>query len=186
MNSNIHAVETLPFLPNTILVSGDGRNTGKTTFASQLIRHLSSQGEVFGIKTTPHIHFETAGLDIIESNEGYVVAEEKGMHGKDSSLFLQAGAKRVFLIMAGDSYIDRALNCILDAIKDTVTVAESGNMHKVLKPGYSFFVRQQGIDIRKTKYLAYNPLIVTNNGKEFDFDFERFSMKAQSLVLKEK
>ncbi len=87
-------------LPKLILITGNGRNVGKTSFATEIIRHLSESIDIIGIKVSPHIHDLNEDLEIICKTQNFIVAEEKGRSKKDSSLLLQAGAKRVFFIMA--------------------------------------------------------------------------------------
>ena len=76
-----------------ILIAGNGRNVGKTTFATEVIRHLSKSNTVIGIKISPHIHGINEGLVVIHKTNDFVVVEERGHNKKDSSLLLQAGAK---------------------------------------------------------------------------------------------
>ena len=65
-------------IPNMILIAGNGRNVGKTTFASNIIRHLSASTTVIGIKVSPHIHDLNEDLVVIQKTDDFVVAEERG------------------------------------------------------------------------------------------------------------
>ncbi len=41
---------------NVILISGSGRNCGKTTVACHIISQLAKMGQVTGLKISPHFH----------------------------------------------------------------------------------------------------------------------------------
>jgi hypothetical protein len=164
-------------LPNMILIAGDGRNVGKTTFALHLIRHLSENNEVTGLKVSPHIHDTNEDLDVIYRSADFIVAEEKGLSRKDSSLLLQAGAKRVFLIMAGQEFLESAFSVIAGALESGIVVAESGGLIDLVAPGIFFFVRNQKVQIAKEHYLKYKPIIVTNSDHGFDFEVNNLSYR---------
>jgi hypothetical protein len=159
-------------LPNMILIAGDGRHVGKTTFAVHIIRHLSENNEVTGIKVSPHIHETNEDLDVICRSAGFIVAEEKGFSRKDSSLLLQAGAKRVYLIMARQEFLESAFSVIAGALETGIVVAESGGLIDLVAPGIFLFVRNQTVQITKEHYLKYKPIIVTNSDHGFDFKVE--------------
>jgi len=42
--------------PNILLVSGNGRNSGKTTLACKIIERFSKDHEITGLKISPHFH----------------------------------------------------------------------------------------------------------------------------------
>ena len=73
---------------------------GNTTLACRLITEFSKLFPVTAIKISPHFHESTPQLPEIASYEGFVIYEEI-LHdtGKDSSRFLDAGAKRVCLVL---------------------------------------------------------------------------------------
>ena len=160
-----------------ILIAGDGRNVGKTTFAINIIRHLSEKTEVIGMKTSPHIHDIDDDLDLIYRTSDFVVAEEKGRSMKDSSLLLQAGAKRVFFIMAKQEYLEKAFSAIAGKLDHALVVAESGGLIELIDPGLFFFVRNHKGQITKEHYLKYMPIIVTHVDPGFDFEMDRLSYR---------
>ena len=170
-------------LPNMILIAGDGRNVGKTTFAVHIIRHLSEKNEVTGIKISPHIHDTNEDLDVICRSADFIVAEEIGFSRKDSSLFLQAGAKRVFLIMAGQEFLERAFSVIAGALDTGIVVTESGGLIDLVEPGIFFFVRNQTVHITKEHYLKYKPVMVTNSDQGFDFKVESLSYRNNHIKV---
>jgi hypothetical protein len=168
-------------LPNMILLAGNGRNVGKTTFALLIIRHLSKYGEVFGLKTSPHMHDLNEDLEVLIRTSDYVVAEEKGQSKKDSSLMLQAGAKKVFFIMAKDEFLEQAFSVITKKLEGTIVVAESGGLSPLIKPGIFFFVKHPKDQIIKKHYLEYKPIMVNNDDPGFDFKVERLSFKNKHI-----
>lgn len=170
-------------LPNMILIAGNGRNVGKTTFATSLIRHFTESINVIGIKVTPHIHKISTDMKIIERTPDLVVAEEYGTHSKDSSLFLQAGASRVFLIMANDQFLARAFSFIADQLTHDLVIAESGGLNRYVRPGIFFFVRKSADRMIKEHYLDYDPVMVTNDNSHFDFNIDWLSYQNRQFTI---
>jgi hypothetical protein len=171
----------VPF-PKMILVTGDGRNVGKTTFCSQIIRNLSAKAEVIAIKTTPHKHGLTEGLELIAKTDEYTVALETAVHQKDSALLLQAGAKKVYLIMADQQHVGKAFSNISEQVQHTICVAESGSLAAYIQPGFFFFIKNHTGEIQKRQYLELNPVIVTNLNREFDFAPEKLDIVNNELI----
>jgi hypothetical protein len=123
-------------LPNLLLISGTGQNSGKTTLACRLIAEFSKQFPLTAIKISPHFHEPTPQLPEIASYEGFVIYEEI-LHdtGKDSSRFLDAGAKRVYYITAQRDRQHNAMKTILEKIPaDAPLICEAGGLHHFYKP----------------------------------------------------
>ena len=171
-----------PF-PKMILVTGDGRNVGKTTFCMQIIRKLSTKAEVIAIKTTPHRHGLTEGLEIIAKTDEYTVALEKGVHQKDSALLLQAGAGKVYLIMADQQHIGMAFSHISEQVQHKICVAESGSLAAYIQPGFFFFIKDHTGEIKKSQYLELKPVVVTNLNRKFDFAPEKLDTINNELII---
>lgn len=169
--------------PKMILVAGDGRNVGKTTFSTKIIRHLSSKAAVIGLKTTPHSHVLSDGLEIIAQTEHYLVAREKGIHDKDSGLLLKAGAEEVFLIMAAQQFLEEAFSWISENIQHKICIAESGGLVEFVKPAVFFFVRHHAREISKRGYFEFKPVVVTNRDWTFDFAIEQLDVVHNELVM---
>ncbi len=174
--------DRVPF-PNMILIAGDGRNVGKTTFTSQIIGTLSARTEVIAIKTTPHKHVLTEGLEMLVQTEDYMVALEKGGHRKDSAILRQAGAAEVFVIMAEQQFLSKAFSHISAYIHGKICVAESGGLVEIVQPGVFFFIRNREGAIRKKHYLEFDPLVVRNRGMTFDFATEKLDVVNNELVI---
>ena len=126
--------------PNSILISGTGRNVGKTLFACRLIKQLSVNHEVIAIKMAPHFHPVNKEL-LIYQCENFEILKEKEITNKDSSRMLQAGAKDSYYIQCKPEYHLRAFTKVLEYTNDVqVLIIESGGLNEDLLPGLRFFI----------------------------------------------
>jgi hypothetical protein len=171
------------YMPNLLLIAGNGRNVGKTYFACTIIKQLALVSEVIGIKISSHRH-PVKKEDILLENERFCIVEEKQNSTKDSSLFLQAGAKRVLFIMAAQPHLEEAFLKIKPGLQSHAIVCESGGLHEIVSPGLFFFVNSKGKEIIKKQHLNYAPHLVINNGKEFDFDIRNIQFVNKQFKLK--
>jgi hypothetical protein len=171
-------------LPEMILIAGDGRNVGKTTFAKKIISTLALNNDVIALKTSPHFHSLTKDQHLIERSENYIVSEERAISDKDSSLFLQAGAKKVFFIMAGQEHLEEAFAVIIEEIRGKIILAESGGLNEFVKPGIFFFIKKKDELVSKKQYLAYDPCIVSNAEWNFDFHPEQLIFSNGKITYK--
>ncbi len=171
-------------MPNLLLIAGNGRNVGKTFFACSIIKQLSLISEVLGIKISSHFH-PVNTEDILIKNERFIIVEEKYNSTKDSSLFLQAGAKRVFFLMVHQQYLEEAFHHLQKYLPQHAIVCESGGLHEIINPGLFFFVNLEEKEIIKKQHLKFSPVIVTNNGKEFDFDINKIHFFNNKFELKQ-
>lgn len=169
---------------NMILIAGDGRNVGKTFLSCKIIRHLSSHCNVIGIKISPHFHNHPNDETIVYKNDRIVIVDEKAITRKDSSLMLQAGAKRVFFIMSRQNDLEEAFSIISDQLLNHCIVCESGGLHDVLKPGLFLFVKSREEEIQKKHLLQYAPIIVTNRDNSFDFEESSIGYNNNQITLK--
>lgn len=165
-------------LPNVLLISGNGRNVGKTTYICQLINQLEDL-DVIAIKISPHFHnFVTSGK-IIENNSNYTIIEElKRSENKDSERMLKAGAAKVFFIMVKDDYLaDVFLKIKPYLTTNNPIIIESAFLRKIIIPGLYFMIFSNENNIPKERSLEFLPLV---NQKIF-FDGERFSIESQKI-----
>lgn len=140
---------------NVLLVSGSGRNCGKTTLACNLIGDLSNHHHVIGLKITPHIHIIDNQQELLFGGEGYNIYKEHNFSsGKDSSRMLDAGAREVYFVECNDENLSK-VETILKRIlhKDAVVVCESGSFASVFKPGYHILVEGLELDTSKKSYI---------------------------------
>lgn len=123
-------------LPRMLLISGTGRNSGKTSLACHLLDWWKDQYPLYALKITPHIHDIDKGGEILEENNRFLLMEEKTMDGsKDTMRYLRAGATRSFLIMAKDDQLGEALGSLFGLTGDQIWICESGGARRWIKPG---------------------------------------------------
>ena len=169
--------------PNFLLVAGDGRNVGKTHLACKIIEHLSTLTAVVGVKVSPHFHSSETN-NILFKTEDFIIAEEKEITQKDSSLMLQAGAKRVFFVMAKPEIIAEAFLELDKHLPKGPVICESGGLHEIVEPGAFIFVKKKDSEIQKRQHLKYAPEIVENDGTFFSFQPEKIDFQNNQIVLK--
>ncbi len=141
---------------NILLVSGSGRNCGKTTVACDIIKQKKKNGIVYGLKITPHFHSTEKEQLIVDSGVGYKIFRETDSYsGKDSSRMLGAGAKAVYFIQCTDvnlPEIKEQLNHIIP--KGFPIVCESGSFANVYQPGLHILVIGANVDESKRSYKS--------------------------------
>jgi hypothetical protein len=126
----------LPYYPNILLVTGNGRNVGKTTFSCAVIEHLKEE-KIIGVKISPHFHeFDPEEEDVLYQMDDIIIIEEHRKNtGKDSAKLLAAGASRVFFIMANDHSLQNAFNKLIEfAGIDCPMIIESAALRNVIIP----------------------------------------------------
>lgn len=169
------------YFPDLILVSGTGRNVGKTTFACSLISYLARIGNVTAIKISPHKHTISNDSIIFKQYSDYLIIEEKDFHtSKDTSRMLRAGAEKVYYIQSGDEslqYVLKDLHEISD--RNSPIVCESGALSSVLIPGLFFIKSHSGIlrctqsalgcEDKVGKWISINGNLHNTKSKLIDF-----------------
>ena len=143
-------------LKNILLVSGSGRNCGKTTVACNIIRQLSKTELVVGLKISPHFHPSENKQQIVAEEEGYRIFRETDKHsGKDSSRMLNAGASEVFFIQCTDGNLHKVYEYLKKIIPpDQAVVCESGSFASVYQPGLHLLIKGINADDSKKSYLS--------------------------------
>lgn len=140
---------------NILLVSGSGRDCGKTTLICDIIAKISKNEKVVALKISPHVHRTGDGQEIVESGDNYIVFRETDKNsGKDSSRMLQAGAAEVYFILCNDEnlhHIDSFINKI--AKQGYPTVCESGSFAGRYTPGLHILIQGYNPDTTKQSYL---------------------------------
>lgn len=170
-------------MPNLLLIAGNGRNVGKTFVACKIIEYLAKSHDVTGLKISPHFH-ELTESDILVRNENFVIVNEHQINTKDSSLMLQAGAKKVFFMMVNPGYLAEAFDRFKHFLNDNIIVCESGELSEIVTPGLFLFLKRTGEEIVKQQYLKYSPLVVNNDGTNFEFNLEQIEIKNREIRLK--
>lgn len=169
-------------IPHLLLISGNGRNVGKTTLACKIIERFARETDVIGLKVTPHFH-PVNEPDVVFKTDNFVIVNEKQISSKDSSLMLQAGAKQVFFVIARREFFHEAVEQILQFLPENLIVCESGGLREWVTPGLFFMVKRKNEEIVKTHLLVHSPIIVNNDGQNFDFYINRLEFcNRQTLV----
>lgn len=174
--------KTIP-IPHLLLIAGNGRNVGKTTLACKIIARFASETDVIGLKITPHFHLVNEA-DVVFKADNFVIVNEKQISSKDSSLMLQAGAKQVFFVMAKREFFYEAVEKLLQLLPDNLIVCESGGLHDWVTPGLFFMVKHKNEEIVKTHLLAHSPILVNNDGQNFDLDINRLDFCNRQIIIK--
>lgn len=155
---------------NTLLISGSGRNVGKTNFIRQVIERNAAQ-KLVAIKITPHFHEPTIGLIPISITENYRIFQETDSFStKDSSLFLHAGADKVFYIQTTDIYLEEAFQLtIKQLLPDQPVIVESAALRKFVDPGLYLFIRKKDQEVKPSamEMQQLADTIIYSNGKKF-------------------
>lgn len=150
----------------TLIIGGTGRKSGKTSLAVSLIsRHRARV--VTAVKITPHRHPETSGLVITTGNEHFTVYEERNASGmKDTSLMLRSGAERVFLVTAGDGFIEEAFRAVRKLIPpDSPVIYESPSLRNNVVPDLFVMMRYENDNIaggkQNGRLLPFSDVVMT-------------------------
>jgi hypothetical protein len=170
-------------MPNLLLIAGNGRNAGKTALACKIIQYLTEKVEVTGLKISPHFHSFNE-KDVIFKTEHFIVVDEKQTSLKDSSLMMKAGANKVYFVMVSQEYLSLAIEQLHSILNNKIIVCESGGLHEFVTPGLFLFVKRKGDEIVKTHLLEYSPIIVNNDGLNFDFDIQNIEFQNHKFSLK--
>lgn len=156
-----------------LLVSGSGRNVGKTTFICDVIAK-SRLKKMAAIKITPHFHDASKGLIPIVENSNFRIYEETDhTSDNDTSRYLRAGAKKSYFIQTTDAFLKESLklaSVLLDP--DLPFLVESTELRHLLVP--ELFVFIQGSDsVDKPLAIEMRQLAdatVFSDGEEFSLD----------------
>jgi hypothetical protein len=130
---------------NLLLVSGTGRNSGKTTFVCRVVEQFSHLG-IVAIKISQHFHNPSDGLIHVFKGTGFEIYEESSvLSSKDSSRMLKSGASKVFYVQTRDDGIMNAFAEIYKGIPSRQPIiCESPSLINHLNPG--LFIQMNHID----------------------------------------
>lgn len=177
-------------LPNFLIVSGEGRNVGKTILACNIISKFCRDYPLIGLKLTPHVHQDVGNAEKLYSEEDMVLYKETGdFSRKDSSRMIAAGANEAYLLQLTDKKLKKGLEKFLEIIgENALVVCESGRLQNIIKPGISLFLRhlscQAGIkDIKEPD--AGVSRIVNFNINSFDINLNSIGIDKNEWILQE-
>jgi len=167
INSNPVQNEQKIRLANVLLISGDGRNVGKTTIGCRIIKKLSQKMNVIAVKVSPHFHNIAGSLVIIKELPSLMIARESDQSsGKDSSRFLQAGASEVLYVQCREnSFPDLARWIYENLSSETPVIVESGGLKDFIIPGYAMHIKE-GRGENELSYYSDTEVIFNNFSPE--------------------
>ncbi|MBS4059862.1 MAG: hypothetical protein KG029_05645 [Bacteroidetes bacterium] len=141
------------YLPNLLLIAGNGRNIGKSTFACAVIEKFSKETSVFGIKATTIYPEEDAfhNKKKVQLFQPFDIFEETNPEStKDTARMLKAGAERAFYIRSFDENIEQAIQEFFEIIpRESVIICESGSLRKVVKPGLFLYLENGNNNLKE-------------------------------------
>ncbi len=158
-----------------MLLSGTGRNVGKTTFVCHLLRHFKNL-EIVTVKVSPHWHKTRQG-DILLLDEGrLLLARETNKESyKDTSRMLQCGAKEVYYLQyVGEESLLKAFNYLMnlnEQMQSRPLIIETAVLAKYIKPALHFRITRSDVP-PGDKPVVDVPFdgLVTFNGDAFDLE----------------
>lgn len=121
---------------NLLIISGTGRNSGKTTLACRVIEKFRKL-EPVAVKISPHFHEPTDGLVGWHEDSNFNIYLETSVDsGKDSSRMLASGASQVYFIQAYDKHVGEAFDLVRKAHpSDRPIICESPSLPLYIEPG---------------------------------------------------
>ena len=184
-------VNTREYLPQILLISGSGRNCGKTSMACEIIESISKRKTIIALKISPHFHQLSEQQKLLFDNTKFrIYRETDSTSGKDSSRMLKAGALHSFYLQCEDENLAEAwekMNKILPG--NYAVVCESGSLAKLFKLGLHLLVEGEDPDKMKRSYLKNKELsdrIVHFDGHRFNLDISDILFTGKQWELKEK
>lgn len=175
--------------PNVLLVSGTGRNVGKTTFCLKVLNHFSKLFPIISIKVSPHFHTVEEGQIFFCKTETYwIIEEEDNSKSKDSCLMLKSGAKRSFFIMCKDDHVKEAFSKVHVCFDENqLFVIESGGLDKFIKAGLQVVLttsKSEEIKASSKNRLQSADLIANYHLESFDDVVDKISCNGLNWLLK--
>lgn len=132
-------------LPNWILISGSGRNVGKTTLSCRILKYWQ-EIEPIGVKVSAHIHPLPENSAWIIRKENITLTRETSISEKDSSRMMQSGAYSSYYVQAEEKFLKEALEKLTLLTSGHPVVCESGGMANYLKPGIHLHIQNKEED----------------------------------------
>ena len=172
-----------PFWPNLLLLAGSGRNTGKTSFACDIINYLSKAEDIIALKISPHIHLIDDTNPLLLNKRGLIITEEMKLNRKDSSRMKQAGAAHSFYVQAVDGKIPELLQWLKNKWPKGLFICESGGMIDHIKPGLFFFLKIDPIPEERKRFLDLAPVVVNYTDGHSDFDIKKIVIENGAFKL---
>ena len=143
--------------PNVLLITGSGRERGKTKLACNIISLWKKNHDLVAIKISAHNHGDPGSKKLIHRSGAYSIWVEKGISSKDSGRFIEAGAMKVFYIEAHDQELLEAFRFIYGLCSEkSLIVCESGGLGRYIKPAVMLFVQHENDTVVPEKEAIRN------------------------------
>jgi len=180
---------------NCLIIGSTGRNTGKTEFACRIIKNHSAQKEIIGIKVIPvdkneeSCHRGTDGCGLCDSLTGdYQIIEETNTDlPKDTARMLNAGAKKVYLLLVDRRNLEKGMTAVWSKIPDNaLVIIESNSIRKVVTPGLFIVIRKSGNHAVKqscAEVMEFADKLVEVKDREWDFSPDKVFIRNESWVI---
>lgn len=174
---------------NILLVSGSGRNCGKTTLACNIISKIAEKEKVVAIKISPHFHRMKNNHKLVAEGFGFQIFRELNSESeKDSSRMLNAGASEVYFIQSEDADLAGIYEKLKQLCPEkSPVVCESGSFANVYKPGLHILVKGENADDLKKSYVTNlnkaDFILTMDDFKIDDLNFE-IEFSSQKWILK--
>jgi len=133
-----------------ILVSGGKSNVGKTTLIRVFLRIFPGRFSV--VKITPSLHYGegiTTDSGVFKSECIVVDSSTLKIDKKDTSFFLNEGAKRVFWVRGEKEKLNYYLSCLLRELDGDAIVEGNSFLLQQRQPDLMFFVEKEGAEAKE-------------------------------------
>lgn len=165
-----------------LLVSGSGRNSGKTSLLCEIIKNVSATATVYALKISPHFHQHSEKQELLVGQEEFSIFRETDMDSnKDSSRMLIAGAKESLYLQCDDKAVSEAFKRLIKFIpKNCPIVCESGSLAKSVQPGLHLYL---GSGNKKNNRMDMVDQTVHFDGEDFDLNINRIVFNGTTWVV---
>ena len=133
-----------------ILVSGGKSNIGKTMLIRVLLSIFSERFSV--VKITPSLHYGEGVITdsgVFKSECIVVDSSTLKIDKKDTSFFLNEGAKRVFWVRGEKEKLNYYLSCLLRELDGDAIVEGNSFLLQQRQPDLMFFVEKEGAEAKE-------------------------------------
>ena len=159
--------------PNVMLLSGTGRNVGKTTFVCRLLSHFSSL-DIITVKVSPHWHQTRQGEVLLLDEERLLLMRETNSESyKDTSRMLRCGAAKVFYLQhRDDDALLEAFHYLMEKeVAGNPVVFETAVLGKYINAALHFRITRSDVPPSdKPRIDIPHDKLVTFNGTDYDLD----------------
>ena len=158
------------FAPNMIMIGSFGRNSGKTEFASALLRKWSGEFPVAALKVTTFTGDDNPALS--PADDYLLIEDSGGGGGKDTARLFSAGAQSVYWLRAAKQALLSGFQAYCKKVGgDTLIICESNSLRQYVKPGCFILLKNKNSDTEKptaTAVSEYADIVFENDAVSTD------------------